>query len=108
MSAKLDTGMYQDRFAFEADFGLMVNNAKQYNVPGSYAHNEAISIETLFEKRELTARHRVVIRTDHLTQIGHELIRHWKQLTRPHNWPVLLRKMPPLHQPKPCRRLQPP
>ena len=55
MSAKLDTGMYKDRFAFEADFALMVSNAKQYNVPGSYAHNEAIAIETLFEKRKLSA-----------------------------------------------------
>lgn len=52
MSAKLEEGMYKDRFAFEADFALMISNAKQYNVGGSYAYNEALAIETLFEKRE--------------------------------------------------------
>lgn len=52
MSAKLDGGLYKDRFAFEADFHLMINNAKQYNAPGSYAHNEAIALETAFDKRK--------------------------------------------------------
>jgi transcription initiation factor TFIID subunit 2 len=69
MSAKLDTGMYKDRFAFEADFALMVSNAKQYNVAGSYAHNEAIAIETLFEKRKLSGHlcGDSSIQADHLT-----------------------------------------
>lgn len=57
MSAKVDAGMYKDRFAFEADFALMISNAKQYNVAGSYAHNEAIAMETLFEKRKLSTPH---------------------------------------------------
>jgi transcription initiation factor TFIID subunit 2 len=66
MSAKLDAGMYKDRFAFEADFALMISNAKQYNVAGSFAHNEAIAMETLFEKRKLLALHTApVITTDY-------------------------------------------
>jgi transcription initiation factor TFIID subunit 2 len=52
MGAKLETGMYEDRFAFEADFALMINNAKQYNVVGSFAHNEAIVLQTSFDKRK--------------------------------------------------------
>jgi len=51
MGAKLDAGMYKDRFAFQADFRLMISNAKLYNVAGSYANNEAITLETFFEKR---------------------------------------------------------
>jgi hypothetical protein len=51
MGAKLEAGMYKDRFSFEADFRLMVNNAKTYNLVGSYPHNEAIALETFFEKR---------------------------------------------------------
>lgn len=51
MGAKLEAGMYKDRFAFEADFRLMVNNAKMYNLVGSYPHNEAIALETFFEKQ---------------------------------------------------------
>ncbi|KAH7907029.1 hypothetical protein BJ138DRAFT_1137716 [Hygrophoropsis aurantiaca] len=50
LGAKLEEGMHKDRFAFEADFRLMIANAKQYNTPGSYAHNEAISLEVFFEK----------------------------------------------------------
>ena len=57
MSAKLEEGMYKDRFAFEGDFSLMISNAKRYNVAGSYAYTEAIAIETLFEKRELPTLH---------------------------------------------------
>ncbi|KAM6498612.1 hypothetical protein JOM56_006560 [Amanita muscaria] len=49
--AKLEEGMYKDRFAFQADFHLMIENAKAYNAPGSYAHNEAIALETFFEKQ---------------------------------------------------------
>lgn len=52
MGAKLEEGLYKDRFAFQADFKLMVNNAKLYNVAGSFVHNEAIILETIFEKRE--------------------------------------------------------
>ncbi|KAG5645341.1 hypothetical protein DXG03_006403 [Asterophora parasitica] len=51
MGAKLEEGMYKDRFAFEADFHLMISNAKLYNVAGSYVHNEAISLEIFFEKQ---------------------------------------------------------
>ncbi|PPQ63820.1 hypothetical protein CVT24_009770, partial [Panaeolus cyanescens] len=51
MGAKLDEGMYKDRFAFQADFRLMISNAKLYNVAGSFVHNEAIALETFFEKR---------------------------------------------------------
>lgn len=50
--AKLEEGHYKNRFAFEADFRLMITNAKQYNVGGSYAHTEAIFLETFFEKCE--------------------------------------------------------
>lgn len=56
MGAKLEEGMYKDRAAFAADFALMINNCKQYNVAGSYAHNEANALDTFFQKREyLTA-----------------------------------------------------
>ncbi|KAK7058614.1 hypothetical protein VNI00_002250 [Paramarasmius palmivorus] len=51
MGAKLEAGKYKDRFAFQADFKLVVNNARQYNMPGSHVHNEAIAIETFFEKQ---------------------------------------------------------
>jgi transcription initiation factor TFIID subunit 2 len=51
MGAKLEEGMYMDRFAFQADFRLMTANAKLYNIPGSFVHNEAIALETFFEKR---------------------------------------------------------
>ena len=51
MGAKLEEGMYQDRFGFQADFRLMISNAKRYNTPGSFVHNEAIALETFFEKR---------------------------------------------------------
>lgn len=51
MGAKLEEGMYKDRFAFQADFRLMTANAKLYNIPGSFVHNEAIALETFFEKR---------------------------------------------------------
>ncbi|KAJ4485637.1 hypothetical protein J3R30DRAFT_3440949 [Lentinula aciculospora] len=51
MGSKLEQGMYKDRFEFQADFRLMVANAKQYNTPGSFVHNEAISLELFFEKQ---------------------------------------------------------
>ncbi|KAI0660528.1 hypothetical protein C8Q70DRAFT_976084 [Cubamyces menziesii] len=50
MHAKLESGQYKDRFAFEADFRLMVNNAKTYNMPGSFAHNETLALESFFDK----------------------------------------------------------
>ncbi|KAG9313991.1 hypothetical protein JVU11DRAFT_4768 [Chiua virens] len=50
MGAKLEEGHYKDRFVFEADFRLMIANAKQYNVSGSYAHIEANLLETFFER----------------------------------------------------------
>lgn len=52
MGAKLEEGHYKDRFAFETDFRLMLANAKQYNVAGSYAHTEAVFLETFFGKCE--------------------------------------------------------
>jgi transcription initiation factor TFIID subunit 2 len=52
MGSKLEQGMYKDRFEFQADFRTMVANAKQYNMPGSFVHNEAISLEVFFEKRK--------------------------------------------------------
>ncbi len=51
MSARLEAGMYKDRFAFQADFRLMVANAKHYNSPGTLVHNAAISLEVSFDKR---------------------------------------------------------
>lgn len=54
MGAKLEDGMYKDRFGFQEDFRLMVSNAKRYNMPSSFAHNEAIALEIFFEKRTLS------------------------------------------------------
>src|ERR1700722_6688668 len=51
MGAKLEAGMYKDRFAFEADFRLILSNAKKYNLPGSHVYNETVVIENFFEKR---------------------------------------------------------
>lgn len=53
MGAKLEAGMYSDRFAFQNDFALMVDNAKEYNIVGSYAHNIANTLQTVFDKRKL-------------------------------------------------------
>lgn len=50
IGAKLEEGMYKDRFALEADFRLMVSNAKQYSPHGTFAHTEAINFEIFFEK----------------------------------------------------------
>lgn len=50
MEAKLNAGQYKDRFAFEADFKLMINNAKTYNMPGSFVHNEALALDAFFDK----------------------------------------------------------
>jgi len=53
MAAKLEEGMYKDRFAFQADFQLMIANAKTYNMPESFVHSESVALETAFEKRML-------------------------------------------------------
>lgn len=57
MGAKLEEGMYKDRFAFQADFRLMLSNAKLYNMPGSFVHNEAIALEVFFDKRTMFLQH---------------------------------------------------
>ncbi len=49
MSAKLAQGQYKDRFGFEADFRLMISNAKTYNVAGSFVHGETLALESFFE-----------------------------------------------------------
>ncbi|EJD48509.1 hypothetical protein AURDEDRAFT_112948 [Auricularia subglabra TFB-10046 SS5] len=50
MRSKLDAGMYKDRFEFEADFKLMIENAKTYNQPGQFAYSEAVALEGFFEQ----------------------------------------------------------
>lgn len=49
MRAKLDNGLYPDRFAFEADFRLMIRNAKTYNAPETFVAKEAGKLEGYFE-----------------------------------------------------------
>ncbi|KAJ7150184.1 hypothetical protein C8R46DRAFT_1008308 [Mycena filopes] len=51
MSSKFEEGKYPDRFAFQADFRLMMSNAKRYNPVGSFAHDETLALETYFEKQ---------------------------------------------------------
>lgn len=51
MHGRLESGVYVDRFAFEADFRLMINNAKTYNAPGTWAYTEALALESFFDKR---------------------------------------------------------
>ena len=48
MEEKVKQKKYKDRFAFEADFRLMISNAKSYNPPGSYAHNLTLGLEKFF------------------------------------------------------------
>ena len=50
MDAKLKQGQYKNRFEFEADFTLMINNAKTYNMQESFAYNEAIALDAFFDK----------------------------------------------------------
>ena len=52
INAKLEQGQYKDRFGFEADFRLMINNAKTYNMAGSFVHGETVALETFFETPE--------------------------------------------------------
>jgi len=61
MGAKLEEGMYKDRFAFQADFRLMISNAKRYNTTGSFVHNEAIALEIFFEKRTTLLLIRLIV-----------------------------------------------
>lgn len=83
MGAKLEEGMYRDRFAFEADFRLMIANAKQYSPAGSYAHTEAIFFETFFEKcKSLHHRFRFQLK---FPQCGIASIRPLKPRTKPRN-----------------------
>ncbi|KAG8886099.1 hypothetical protein FRB98_001473 [Tulasnella sp. 332] len=51
MAAKLEAGAYPDRFAFEADFHLMINNAKLFNPPATSAHGHAIAMDDFFKKQ---------------------------------------------------------
>jgi Bromodomain len=54
MNAKLEAGMYKERFAFEADFRLMIRNAKTYNMPGTFAYNETLALESVFDKSRVS------------------------------------------------------
>ena len=49
MRAKLEAGLYADRFAFEADFRLMIRNAKTYNGAETFVFKEAGKLEVYFE-----------------------------------------------------------
>ncbi|KZO96454.1 hypothetical protein CALVIDRAFT_514798 [Calocera viscosa TUFC12733] len=51
ISAKLEEGRYPDRFAFEKDFHLMIQNAHTYNPSGTYAHTEAVKLQEFFDKQ---------------------------------------------------------
>ncbi|KAF8204343.1 hypothetical protein K438DRAFT_1716031 [Mycena galopus ATCC 62051] len=51
MAHKLEGGKYPDRFAFQADFRLIMSNAKLYNPVGSFVHDETLALETYFEKQ---------------------------------------------------------
>ncbi|GAA5975739.1 hypothetical protein JCM10908_005265 [Rhodotorula pacifica] len=50
MSAKLNAGVYPDRYAFRDDFKLIVSNAKLYNGPHSPIGELANDLEQIFEK----------------------------------------------------------
>jgi len=50
MNAKLEAGMYKERFGFEADFHLMILNANTYNIPGTFSYNETLALESVFDK----------------------------------------------------------
>jgi Bromodomain len=58
MNAKLEAGMYKERFAFEADLRLMIRNAKTYNMPGTFAYNETLALESVFDKSRFHQRPR--------------------------------------------------
>lgn len=50
MSAKLNAGVYPDRYAFRDDFKLIVSNAKLYNGPQSPIGALADDLDQMFEK----------------------------------------------------------
>lgn len=52
MRTKLSEGMYKDRFGFEADFRLMIKNAKTYNSPETIVYHEGAALEAEFNKRK--------------------------------------------------------
>jgi transcription initiation factor TFIID subunit 2 len=52
MGAKLEAGNYKDLAAFEADFRLVMANCKQYNGDNTYPFNEAVAMESFFNKRK--------------------------------------------------------
>lgn len=58
----------------------MINNAKRYNSPGTFAHGEAIALEMFFEKRELNAT-TFVPKSQAILQNGRESAKRWS-LTR--------------------------
>lgn len=50
MGNKLEAGLYPDRFAFEADFALLIRNAKLYTPdPKAYVHKAADALEKAFQ-----------------------------------------------------------
>lgn len=50
VNAKVEAGMYKTLAQFEADMRLMINNAKTYNPAGAFAYNEALALDSFFEK----------------------------------------------------------
>lgn len=92
MGAKLEEGMYKDRFAFEADFRLMIANAKQYNPAETYAHTETIRLEKYFEQRKLL--HNTFLSLLKYPQSGFAFTRPSRPRTKLRN---------PVHQPNPLR-----
>ncbi|KZS93535.1 hypothetical protein SISNIDRAFT_441399 [Sistotremastrum niveocremeum HHB9708] len=50
MNAKLEAGLYNSLAQFEADFRLMIENAKTYNPAGAFAYNEALALDSFFNK----------------------------------------------------------
>ncbi|TIB11129.1 hypothetical protein E3P92_02992 [Wallemia ichthyophaga] len=51
MGAKLDGGHYANRFEYEADFKLIVQNATTYNGPSSPVHKTALELDAVFDKQ---------------------------------------------------------
>jgi len=73
MNAKLEAGMYKERFAFEADFRLMIRNAKTYNMPGTFAYNKTLALESVFDK-SMSHSWPEMLLFSCFQQVGHELI----------------------------------
>jgi transcription initiation factor TFIID subunit 2 len=49
MAAKLESGKYKNKSDVEADFRLMVRNARTYNLPESLVYNKANLLESYFD-----------------------------------------------------------